>query len=340
MKQNNRILLEELVQEFLNEKKSFQNKINKNLNRIAEIDTYLNSIYEKEDADFKVFSPRNVENVYKEQIEKGKKEKFSMETENQYQYRQVNRIDRHLANLQAVLEDEEICVDTPENVVNNYVINDSDKNLAVLDIQEKDRQRIARDLHDTSLQNLAHLMHQIELSSMYIEKDPVRAKLEILSVNKELKRIIEDIRNIVFDLRPMAFDDLGFQETLSEFIQKLQTRYKVTILSEIDPVIVENRIELITLYRVIKECCLNSLEHSECSKLLLHIKSENNGQGIFIKIQDNGIGFDTESVFVTKQNHFGLKIVKERIELLGGTIQIHSIPGEGTDIEIHVSVIN
>ena len=324
MKQDNKVLLQQLVQELCDEKKSFQNKINKNLNRIAEIDTYLNSIYEKEDTDFKVFSPRNVENVYKEQIEKGKKEKFSMEAENQYQYRQVNRIDRHLADLQTVLDDEEICVYSAASPVNNCAANESGKNLAVLDIQEKDRQRIARDLHDTSLQNLAHLMHQVELSSMYIEKDPVRAKLEMLSVNKELKSIIEDIRNIVFDLRPMAFDDLGFQDMLSEFVQKLQTRYKVTILSEIDPVTVENKIELITLYRVIKECCLNSLEHSECTRLLLYVKSENNGQGIFIKIQDNGIGFDAESVCVTKQNHFGLKIVKERISLIGG--QFRFIP--------------
>ena len=152
MKQDNKVLLQQLVQELCDEKKSFQNKINKNLNRIAEIDTYLNSIYEKEDTDFKVFSPRNVENVYKEQIEKGKKEKFSMEAENQYQYRQVNRIDRHLADLQTVLDDEEICVYSAASPVNNCAANESGKNLAVLDIQEKDRQRIARDLHDTSLQ--------------------------------------------------------------------------------------------------------------------------------------------------------------------------------------------
>ena len=67
-------------------------------------------------------------------------------------------------------------------------------NLMALSIQEEDRQRIARELHDTSLQNLAHLIHKIELSSLYIDQDPVRAKLELSAVNKNLREIIEEIR--------------------------------------------------------------------------------------------------------------------------------------------------
>ena len=69
------------------------------------------------------------------------------------------------------------------------------KNLAVINIQEEDRQRIARDLHDTSLQNLAHIIHKIELAGMFIDKDPVKAKLELAVIKKDLKAIIEDIRN-------------------------------------------------------------------------------------------------------------------------------------------------
>lgn len=361
MKRENNILLQEVVQQLLEEKKNFQDKINKNLNRISEIDAYLNSIYEKEDTDFKVFSPRSVENVYKEQIERGKAEKYSIENENKYLYRQTNRLDRYLRDLKSILDDEQIdSVDEvqPEDIAESAILDqpeDSSKlvnsdrsessyqslgNLEVLDILEKDRQRIARDLHDSSLQDLAHLIHVVELSSMYIDQDPVRAKLELISVNQGLKNVIDDIRGIIFDLRPMTFDDLGFAELLEDFTQKLQKQNKIPVSCDIEKIVIENQTELITLYRVIKECCLNSIKHSGCNRISLQVKSENNGRGILIKIQDNGVGFKVDMVLNSKRNHYGLKIVKERIALLGGSFAIQSVFDKGTDIEIHVPVLD
>ena len=321
MKQDKKILLKETLQELSEEKSGFQEKVNKNLNRISEIDAYLKSIYDKEDTDFKVFSPRNVENVYKEQIEKSNKEKYSLENENQHLYRQINRLNHYMENISAVLDEE-----------------DSDFSLKSLDIQEKDRQRIARDLHDTSLQNLAHLIHKIELSSMYIDKDPIQAKLELASINKNMKTIIEDIRNTIFDLRPMSFDDLGFADMLQDFISKLQDRYKITVYSDIDNIKSDNNILLISLYRVIKECCLNAMEHSQCNTLYVKVKNNTGKQHIDVNIKDDGIGFDVVEASANMSNHYGIKIMRERIELLGGKISIISEYGKGTNITINVPV--
>jgi len=326
MKQDKKIVLKEMIRELSEEKRSFDDKINKNLNRILEIDEYLKSIYDREDSDFKVFSPRNVENVYREQIEKAKKEKYSLENENQHLYRQANRVSHYEENLQFVLEDD-----------------NNDLSLRYLDIQEKDRQRIARDLHDTSLQNLAHLIHRIELSSMYIDKDPIQAKLELASVNKNMKVIIEDIRNTIFDLRPMSFDDLGFADMLEDFLQKLREKYKICVISDIDDISIEkegSQTLLISLYRVIRECCLNAMEHSECESLFVEVKKDSVNESIRVEIKDDGMGFDLEEVLTTMQNHYGLKIMKERIELLGGNIEIHSVKEEGTNIEISVPFCN
>lgn len=327
MKQEKKVTMQEMIQELSEEKKGFQDKINKNLNRISEIDAYLNSIYEKEDSDFKVFSPRSVENVYREQLEKAKQEKYVLENENQHLYRQINKIGRYLENLQSVLDEEDI---SGEDI--------SHRSLKGLDIQEKDRQRIARDLHDTSLQSLAHLIHQVELSSLYIDKDPIQAKLELVSVNKNLKAVIEDIRNTVFDLRPMSFDDLGFTEMLEDFIHRLQEQYKIAVTAQIDEITSDNQIMLITLYRVIRECCLNAAEHSACQTLFLQLKKDDLKEGIQIVIQDDGIGFDVEEVLASMTNHYGLKIMKERVELLGGSLEIHSLKNEGTQIRILVPI--
>ena len=326
MKQDKKITLQEMVQELSEEKKGFQDKINKNLNRISEIDVYLNSIYEKEDSDFKVFSPRSVENVYKEQLDKAKQEKYVLENENQHLYRQVNKIERYLENLQGVLNGEE----------EKGSDSGSDLSLMGLDIQEKDRQRIARDLHDTSLQSLAHLIHQVELASMYIDQDTIRAKLELTSISNNLKIVIEDIRNTVFDLRPMSFDDLGFTEVLNDLVKKVQDRYKISVTSQIDEITLHNQTMLLTLYRVVRECCLNTAEHSDCGTIYIQVKKDDLQHCVRIEIGDDGIGFDVEEVLASKKKHYGLKIMKERVELLGGSLEIHSSKNQGTKIRIVV----
>lgn len=349
MRQDKNITLQEMIRELIEEKNGYQEKLNKNLNRIAEIDSYLKSIYEKEDSDFKVFSPRNVENVYREQIEVAKQEKYSLENENQNFYRQINRINHYIENLQIVLDDADFEQTNSKMIVANHSeLSDYDLSMMSLEIQEKDRQRIARDLHDTSLQNLAHLIHHIELSSMYIDKDPIQAKLELMSVNKSLKTIIEDIRNTIFDLRPMSFDDLGFADMLQDLFGKMQQRYKIPVISRIDdiPMTADKSVELkkyleqqtllISLYRVIRECCLNAMEHSECESLTVEIKNDKFNNMIQIEIRDDGIGFDVEEVLTTMQNHYGIKIMKERIELLGGNIDILSKKDIGTTVKIAV----
>ena len=311
-------------QQLAEEKAVYTAKINKNMDRIHEIDTYLQSIYDKENSDFKVFSPRNVETVYKEQIEQSNREKYALEKENQTMFSTVNKYDRYINNLDDVL----VCDHNDDLVLKTKM----------LEIQESDRQRIARDLHDTSLQNLAHLTHMIELSKMYIDKDPVQAKLELESINKNIKDIIDDIRNTVFDLRPMSFDDLGYAEMMGNFVEKLRNRYNRNVELHMDPVSESNRTIVITLYRVIRELCLNAMEHSQCDLLQIQISEDPVNKNINVMIKDNGMGFDVDEVLSKRRNHYGLHIVKERVNMIGGTINIVSDKNEGTRITISVPI--
>lgn len=98
-----RKILQEVVDNLNEEKMIVQEKLESNLNRIAEIDIFLKSIYEKENTEFKVFSPRTVESVYKEQIEKCKFEKESLEIENQGNYSLVNKFDRYINQITEVI---------------------------------------------------------------------------------------------------------------------------------------------------------------------------------------------------------------------------------------------
>lgn len=207
-----------------------------------------------------------------------------------------------------------------------------DNNLTVLKIQEEDRQRIARDLHDTSLQNLAHLIHKIELSSMYIDKDPIRAKLELSIVNKNLREIIDEIRNTIFDLRPMSFDDLGLKATFERIISSMNEDLAFEIESDIDEVSCDNDLVLATIYRVVQECFTNAIKHSQGTKIIFRCKCVD--RNCIIDLIDNGKGFAEEDL--KKDKHFGISVMKERVNLLGGTINIDSQVGVGTNIKIEI----
>lgn len=208
------------------------------------------------------------------------------------------------------------------------------KNLTILNIQEEDRQRIARDLHDTSLQNLAHLVHKIELSSMYIDVDPLKAKLELAVISKNLKAVIDEIRNTIFDLRPMSFDDLGLKPAFEELIEKVNENYSYEIEMDIDNVSCENDLILATIFRVVQECFINIRKHSKADKIIFSCKKRNDL--CIIDIEDDGDGFTKEEIENKKSKHFGMSVMEERISLLGGDISIDSKKEKGTHIHMEV----
>ena len=208
-------------------------------------------------------------------------------------------------------------------------------NLTFLNIQEQDRQRIARDLHDTSLQNLAHLIHKIELSSMYIDTDSTQAKLELALVNKRLRETIDEIRNIIFDLRPMTFDDLGLKAALERLLSNLNEECPCVIHSDIDDVSCENNLVLVSIYRLAQESLTNFCKHANADNLFFSCKFENDK--CIMDIVDDGKGFSSETPDDGKK-HFGFALMRERVALLNGNIKIASEIGVGTKIHIEIPI--
>ena len=206
----------------------------------------------------------------------------------------------------------------------------SENRMHIISVQENERKRIARDLHDTVLQNLTHILHQVELSQMYMERDPVKAKLELLSAQQNTKNAIEEIRNIVFDLRPMSFDDLGFKETFDNFYD-LITRYSdFEVVFDVDDITGKSEYYLLTVYRIAREALMNALRHSGGNKIIFCCK--NDGKRILLTVEDNGKGFDSSKL--KEKNHYGLAVIRERVGLLEGTFQI--VSDNGTKVIVDV----
>ncbi len=211
------------------------------------------------------------------------------------------------------------------------------KQLSVLDIQEKERQRISRDLHDSSLQDLAHLIHQTELVSLYIDQDIVKAKLELASVEKGIRKVIDDIRNYIFNFRPMSFDDLGLKDSLENLFPTLNQDNKFVIKTDIDAILCNeetnsnSEIILITIYRIIQECFQNAVKHSDGTEIFVSLKENENYYNIVV--HDNGKGLNLEEASMRKK-HFGLSVIRERVFLLNGQINIEN--EDGTTITVQI----
>ena len=313
MNKENYDILYDLLQELRLELRDIEEKIKYSNRCVKEADIYVKSFLDAEPEDYKIFSPRNAESVYQDEIRKTYSEKSEYE-----------KCRDELENRRKILNDR---IENIEEILKNEKYS-----LRALNIQEEERQRIARDLHDTSLQNLTHLIHKIELCNLYIDKDPVQAKLELSIINRCLRETIEEIRNTIFNLRPMTFDDLGLKAAFETLLENINENQKYKLIKNIENVSCENNLILVTIYRIVQECLNNIEKHAECSTI--HFCCKCVGDICILDIEDNGKGFEIKNI--NEERHFGLSLMKERTEYLNGKIQIDSKIKKGTKIHIEI----
>lgn len=211
----------------------------------------------------------------------------------------------------------------------------ADKGLGSLEAQEIERQRIARDLHDSTVQNLTSLVHKSELCIKLIDIDVIRAKLELNSMSSTLKMVINDMRGIIYNLKPMTLDDLGLTITIQRYANRVTNLnnilVKVTANEETTEIL---SVIKLTLFRIIQEACNNIIKHAKANLINIDINYEEHKINVVVK--DNGIGFNMDNLNTEQSSSFGLSIMKERISLLSGSLDIKSEKEIGTTITITV----
>ncbi|MCR4989551.1 MAG: hypothetical protein K6A38_01630 [Lachnospiraceae bacterium] len=328
----NREVIEEMYYSYLGQKKSAGDTILHNEKRIEEIEAFLGSVADT-DTDLKFFSPFDTDDIYNGRVEQEKNELAKLREDIRLQEELIRDLDRRIAQFKEMLEEEsekpapkkeEIPVEVPVEAQKNVV-----PYSLIYNIQEKERFRLSSELHDNTVQNLVHVCHQLELASMFIGQDPVRAKLEIESCIKNIHGSIDEIRDIIFDLRPMSLDDLGFKACLENYVDNMKVSYPdVAISLDIDEIEKDNSF-LLNLFTIIKEIVVNSLKHSGSSKIDISVKKS--VEDIDVLIKDYGVGFDPNTV---SDNHFGLDLVKDRVGLTNGIIEFKSNQNEGTEVHL------
>lgn len=212
--------------------------------------------------------------------------------------------------------------------------------LRILETQELERKRIARDLHDSPVQNLTAMVHKVDLCTRIIDSDPIRCKIELLNITKNMKNTINEMRRIIYDLRPMALDDIGLETALARELKRIERQCNIQIDFSYEGYLdhIESTVSS-TLFRIVQEACYNAVKHGEC--VLIKVKLNVTDNIITVIIEDNGIGFDMNGNKVTEKNQnqgFGLTTMKERIFLLSGKLTITSSVGNGTQIMVSIPI--
>lgn len=208
---------------------------------------------------------------------------------------------------------------------------ESDRLQQQVESAEKERERWARELHDDALQGLAAI--RITLATALQSKGEERAERIERAAEDTMHRLeeqINELNRLINDLRPAPLERLGLAGALEALAEESSARGEVRVEATVEIAGEPNRDEERLVYRLVQEALTNVVKHAAASHVTVTAK-ETDGE-IEIIISDDGSGFDTTA---TTRGH-GLIGMRERIELLGGEIEVSSEPGHGTEITARV----
>ncbi len=209
---------------------------------------------------------------------------------------------------------------------------------AITDAQEDERRRLARDLHDDTLQALIALKQRVQLAQLELEpggeQDSTKAD-ELNEIASLTEKTIENLRRVTRALRPFYLEDLGLVPALEMLVR--ETNQAIDFKVEFQQLGIERRLEPaseLALYRMTQEALHNITRHAQASKAKLTISYA--PDSVTVKVIDNGIGFEVPSNAseFAPNGHYGLLGMHERAELIGADLKIFSTPKQGTQIEI------
>lgn len=330
-----RYLKQELV-EIDQHSKETEKQLEEQTYRIKEIEDKIRKTEENFDFAYEVFSPISQEyGRTKDQVEAWKDEKKRLERVLGELRKELESDRQKKEELSEILKEVENAEHTNvkklEKIEKKY---SQMLGIEIIERQEQERQRISRDLHDTIVQNLTAMIYKVEFCQQIMDIDPIRVRLELQLLIQTIQESVDDMREIIHNLHPMSFDDIGFQETLLHEIDRLRKNLDMkidfSVRGEIERV--SPAYEL-TILRIIQEATNNSKKYSDSEKLEIVLSYEKDR--IVLSICDRGNGFDIEEIRARQQNSgFGIPMMKERVCLLKGEMEIHSEKNEGTKIVV------
>lgn len=195
--------------------------------------------------------------------------------------------------------------------------------LAVL----RERQRLARELHDSVSQALYSIVLGSRAARMLLHRDPDKLAALLDNVLAQAEVGLAEMRTLIFELRPESLETDGLVAALKKHAEAIHSRSALTMVMElgVEPALPDAMKE--AFYRVAQEALNNIVKHAHASTV--HLRLYRDATGTVLEVRDDGAGFDPAQSF---PGHLGLQSMRERLALLGGTLEITSEVGRGTQI--------
>lgn len=327
--------LKSIQQNIIEEKIELDKKSVDINNHIKENDRFIQLLEEKDDSNFESFSPREVNHKTKEKVCLLKEEQKKLQallkknegkiSENNYKNNEL------LSIMKYMLESEK------SKHKNNDILEQNEKNiyLKILEAQECERQKIAKILYDSSIENLLAINHRVELCSKILDVDIVRCKLELANIKKITNDLVDNTKKIVYDLKPILNNNSNLNDLLNDLFIKIKKENSINILYKVSGnIVILDSIITITIFKIIKDAIDNCISYAKAEKISVKLIYKENSLNISVK--DNGIGFQISNDKYPLNS--GLNRIRERTYLLSGKVYINSIINKGTTIEINLPI--
>ncbi len=206
----------------------------------------------------------------------------------------------------------------------------------LINAQEVERKRLSRQMHDGPAQAMSNFILQTEIAMRLFDVDQNRAKDELTNLKNSAMMTFQKVRNFIFELAPMMLDDLGLVPTVKRFVDsyKEQTGLDVDLVITGSELRMANYLEVM-IFRSLQELLNNAARHSQASKVKVSLNIDNDT--IRVSVDDNGKGFPVEEL--EADANWGIKLTRERVEMIGGRTEIDSVPNQGTRITFEMPMV-
>ena len=200
-----------------------------------------------------------------------------------------------------------------------------------------ERNRVAREIHDTLSQSLGAISVQLELARGHANEISAPARNHLGSAHKLARAALAEARDSIWNMRSQVLEKGDLGEALERILIQMTDGTGIMPNMRVEgsrrrlPPVIENN-----LLRVGQEAITNASKHGKPTRIDVTLGFD--GRTVRLAVEDNGVGFLTSSPSIGDRRRFGLVGIRERAELLGGSVEITSAPGEGTRVVVAVSV--
>jgi len=210
----------------------------------------------------------------------------------------------------------------------------------IIQMEEDARKALVRDLHDVPTQTIAAVVMRLRIVQRLIERDSDEIPQEIAEIEEMAQRASEEIRHVLFKLRPLALESQGLTAALNQLSEKMLKTYKQNMSVKVGPEVEDflDETQQGALFYLIEEAVNNARKYAEAQVIGVQIVRQKNI--IAVRIADNGKGFDADAVNASydERGSFGMVNMRERAELLNGSLNLKSTPGKGTTITVIIPI--